>query len=206
LLVKLKCNRDHICGLNWVTSYWSKDLKYTTWSSVFFAYMNLTRRGLPLQDVCQVDIMCKRQLKHYRQLLDEKSLFSSMQGTFHSFKGHKWRRRPYWVKSMKEGQHYISLTVKDVSCAHLLFLFFYTNWTPLHGLEGSVNSQTTPCAHLQCTCWKRWWWWVLQSAGVGASKPPLSLHSNQHDYWSNVSLTGRFLIIGSMIPLAISCK
>jgi hypothetical protein len=32
--------------------------------------------------------MCKRQLKHYRQLLDEKSLFSSMQGSFHSFKRH----------------------------------------------------------------------------------------------------------------------
>jgi hypothetical protein len=28
-------------------------------------------------------------LKHYRQLLDEKSLFSSMQGTFHSFKRHR---------------------------------------------------------------------------------------------------------------------
>jgi hypothetical protein len=66
----------------------SKDLKYTTWSSIFFAYINPTRRGLPLQEVCQVDIMCKRQLKYYRQLLllDEKSLFSSMQGTFHSFK------------------------------------------------------------------------------------------------------------------------
>jgi hypothetical protein len=51
----------------------SKDLKYTTWSFVFIAYINLTRRGLPLQEVCQVDIMCKRQLKYYRQLLDEKS-------------------------------------------------------------------------------------------------------------------------------------
>jgi hypothetical protein len=55
----------------------------------FFAYINLTRRGLPLQEVCQVDIMCKRQLKHYKQHLDEKSLFSSMQGTFHSFKRHR---------------------------------------------------------------------------------------------------------------------
>jgi hypothetical protein len=41
---------------------------------------------LPLQEVCQVDIMCKRQLKHYRQLLDEKFIFSSTQGSFHSFK------------------------------------------------------------------------------------------------------------------------
>jgi hypothetical protein len=31
----------------------SKDLKYTTWSSVFIAYINLTRRGLPLQEVCR---------------------------------------------------------------------------------------------------------------------------------------------------------
>jgi hypothetical protein len=61
----------------------SKDLKYTTWSSIFIAYINLTRRGLPLQEIYQVDIMCKRQLKYYRQLLDEKSLLSSMQGTFH---------------------------------------------------------------------------------------------------------------------------
>jgi hypothetical protein len=44
----------------------SKDLKYTTWSSIFIAYINLTRRGLPLQEVCQVDIMCKRQLKYHR--------------------------------------------------------------------------------------------------------------------------------------------
>jgi hypothetical protein len=29
----------------------SKDLKYTTWSSVFIAYINLTRRRLPLQKV-----------------------------------------------------------------------------------------------------------------------------------------------------------
>jgi hypothetical protein len=26
----------------------SKDLKYTTWSSVFIAYINLIRKGLPL--------------------------------------------------------------------------------------------------------------------------------------------------------------
>jgi hypothetical protein len=55
----------------------------------FFAYIYLTTRRLPLQEVCQVDIMSKRQLKHYRQLLDEKSLFSSMQGTFYSFKHHR---------------------------------------------------------------------------------------------------------------------
>jgi hypothetical protein len=67
----------------------SKDLKYTTWSSIFFAYINLTRRGLPLQEVCQVDIMCKRQLKYYRQLLDEKSLFTSMQGTFYALRRHR---------------------------------------------------------------------------------------------------------------------
>jgi hypothetical protein len=35
LVIKLKCNRDHVCSLNWVISYMSKDLKYTTWSSVF---------------------------------------------------------------------------------------------------------------------------------------------------------------------------
>jgi hypothetical protein len=32
-----------------------KDLKYTTWSSIFIAYINLTRRGLPLQRISQVD-------------------------------------------------------------------------------------------------------------------------------------------------------
>jgi hypothetical protein len=81
----------------------SKDLKYTTWSSVFFAYINVTKRRLSTQEVCQVDITCKRQLKYYRQFLDEKSLFSSMQGTFHSVKLTKWRRRPYWVKDIQSG-------------------------------------------------------------------------------------------------------
>jgi hypothetical protein len=56
----------------------SEDLKYTTWSSVFIAYINLTRRGLFLQDIYQVDVICKKKIKYYIQLLDENSLFSSM--------------------------------------------------------------------------------------------------------------------------------
>jgi hypothetical protein len=56
----------------------SKDLKYTTWSSVFIAYINLTRRGLSPQEICQVDVLYKRQMKYDRQLLDEKLLFSSI--------------------------------------------------------------------------------------------------------------------------------
>jgi hypothetical protein len=39
-----------------------KDLKYTTWSSVFIAYINLIRRRPPLQGICQVDILYKRRM------------------------------------------------------------------------------------------------------------------------------------------------
>jgi hypothetical protein len=67
----------------------SKYLKYIILSFVFIACINLTRRGLPPQEICQLDVFCKRQMKYHRQLLDEKSLFSSMQGTFHLFKRHK---------------------------------------------------------------------------------------------------------------------
>jgi hypothetical protein len=50
LLVKLKYNRDHICGLNWVTNYMSKDLKYTTWSSVFFCiHQSHKKRTAPIR-------------------------------------------------------------------------------------------------------------------------------------------------------------
>jgi hypothetical protein len=72
------------------TTTMSKDLKYTTWSSVFIAYINLTRRRrLPLQGIYQVDTLYKRQLKYYKQLWMKKTLFSSMYETFYASERHK---------------------------------------------------------------------------------------------------------------------
>jgi hypothetical protein len=68
LLILLKCNRDHIYGLNSLTINMSKDLKYTTYSSIFIAYINLTRIGPPLLGISQVDVLYKRQVEYNRQL------------------------------------------------------------------------------------------------------------------------------------------
>jgi hypothetical protein len=45
--------------------------------------------GFRKTTLCQVDALYKRQMKYHIQLLAEKSLFSSMLGTFHSFKCQK---------------------------------------------------------------------------------------------------------------------
>jgi hypothetical protein len=38
----------------------SKDLKYSIWSFIFIAYINLTRRGLPLHGIHQVEVLYLR--------------------------------------------------------------------------------------------------------------------------------------------------
>jgi hypothetical protein len=56
-LVKFKCNRGHIYGLNWILSKIVKFLKCTIWSSVFFAKSILIEREKPLRVIFQLDMV-----------------------------------------------------------------------------------------------------------------------------------------------------
>jgi hypothetical protein len=50
----------------------SKDLKYTTWSSIFFAKFVLIGRGRLLRVICQLDVVHNWPKKLTQKSLDEK--------------------------------------------------------------------------------------------------------------------------------------
>jgi hypothetical protein len=116
LLVKLKCNRDHICGLNWVRSYMSKDLKYTTLSSVFIVELTPTCAQPRAWQLWQVQNVHNSSSKLDNLFWMKNALFMCSIALSTHPNASKWRPRHLGVKGLGRWSKFPKFSKTVIKC------------------------------------------------------------------------------------------